>query len=180
MICEKCQRRPAVYHVTRIVDGDTVEQVHLCEQCAAEQGELNLPADPHFTVQQFLASLMGIAGPEAGVAEAVPDTRCPHCGLSYGEFAKTGLLGCPECYDAFSEQLEPLVHRIQGQGRHAGKLPKRVGGALVQRRLLEEMRRELAAAVHEERFERAAELRDQIRALEAEQPETTDPRKEGR
>ena len=180
MICEKCQRRPAIYHMTRIVDGDTVEQVHLCEQCAAEQGELVLPAaDPHF-LQQFLASLMGVTGGEAGAGQTATATtaRCPRCGLAYAEFGKTGLLGCPECYDAFSEQLEPLVHRIQGQGRHAGKLPKRVGGALVQRRLLEEMRRELAAAVHEERFERAAELRDQIRALE--QPETTDPRKEGR
>lgn len=169
MICEKCQRRPAIYHMTRIVDGDTVEQVHLCEQCAAEQGELVLPAaDPHF-LQQFLASLMGVTGGEAGAGQTATATtaRCPRCGLAYAEFGKTGLLGCPECYDAFSEQLQPLVHRIHGKGTHAGKLPQRVGGAVLQRRRLDEMRRELAEAVREERFERAAELRDQIRAFES-------------
>ncbi len=180
MICTKCQRRPAVFHATRLV-GDTVENLHLCEQCAAEQGDLSLPADAHLAVQQFLASLMGIAGAETGVAQAPPGARCPHCGLAYAEFAQTGLLGCPECYDAFSEQLEPLVHRIHGKGNHAGKFPGRAGAAVQERRRLEERRRELAAAVHEERFERAAELRDEIRALEAAgRPETVDPGKGGR
>lgn len=168
MTCQKCQRRPAVYHMTRIVDGDAVEQVHLCEQCAAEQGELGMPTDSHF-LQQFLASLMGVTGAEAATEGVAADaaTRCPRCGLAYGEFAQTGLLGCPQCYDAFSAQLQPLVHRIHGKGSHAGKLPRGVGGVVLQRRRLEDMRRELAAAVREERFERAAELRDEIRALEA-------------
>ncbi len=168
MTCQQCHARPARYHVTRMVDGGAVEDLHLCEKCAAEQGSLGLAAD--VTVQQLLASLLGVGAPEAEVGtapHAVTTERCPQCGQTYAEFAKTGLLGCPGCYDAFSAQLAPLVRRIHGKSAHGGKLPRRTGGAILQRRRVEEMRRQLAEAVAAEAFERAAELRDQIRALEA-------------
>jgi len=37
MICDTCQERDAVVHLTRIVD-NAVTQLHLCEKCAAAKG----------------------------------------------------------------------------------------------------------------------------------------------
>ncbi len=178
-MCQQCHERPALYHVTRVVDGNTEQDLHLCEVCAAQHGEAMLKGpvlDPSFSIQQFLAGLLaGITDQtEAQAAQETANSRrCPRCGCGYHEFTKTGLLGCPECYDAFSEQLEPLVRRIHGKTRHEGKVPRRGGGALMRRRRVEELRKALAGAVAAEQFEQAAVLRDQIRALErAQKPES--------
>lgn len=176
MNCEQCHERPARYHVTRVINGQTVADFNLCERCAAEHGEL--PAGPAqvvespFSIQQFLASLLaGVGG--AGTAEAAPEAegisllRCARCGHSYHEFARTGLLGCPECYTAFSGPLLPLIRRIHDKSRHEGKTPTRAGSGLRHRRELDDVRRELADAVAAQEFEQAAVLRDRIRNLEA-------------
>jgi protein arginine kinase activator len=178
-ICQQCRERPASYHVTRVVDGQTVQDLHLCERCAAERGEFGAGMSPHLPeplpIQGLLASLLaGLGeatpgtGPAVGEAAGTEPLRCPHCGHTYAEFARTGLLGCPECYRAFAGRLLPLIRRIHGKSRHEGKVPLRGAGDLRKRRELEELRRELAAAVAEQAFERAAVLRDRIRAMEAE------------
>lgn len=178
MNCERCHERPARYHVTRVVNGETVEELHLCERCAAERGEVppvplaagGLP-DPHAAMQQLLAGLLAGLGPQAALQGGAPGATvarsCPRCGQTYAEFARTGLVGCPECYDAFSAELEPVIRRIHGKSRHEGKVPRRSGASARRRRALEELRRELERAVSREEFERAAELRDRIHALQA-------------
>ena len=39
MLCEECKKRPANVHLTKII-GDQKTEMHLCQQCAAERGEL--------------------------------------------------------------------------------------------------------------------------------------------
>jgi len=46
---------------------------------------------------------------------------CPACGMRFSEFQRTGLLGCPSCYDVFHSELMPYVARIQGKTVHVGK-----------------------------------------------------------
>lgn len=173
MNCERCHERPARYQLKQVINGQTVVETNLCERCAAEHGELpggaGQPSETPFSIQQFLAGLLGGAG-EAGTAEAVPGAerlRCPRCGHTYLEFSRTGLLGCPECYAAFSAQLQPLIRRIHGKTRHEGKTPVRSGVGLRQRRERDALRRELNEAVGREDFERAAVLRDRIRRMDA-------------
>ena len=72
---------------------------------------------------------------------------------------------------AFDEQLAPLLRRIHGSSRHTGKVPRRSQGAIRFARELERLREELRLAVQREEFEKAAELRDRIRALEKEMQE---------
>lgn len=174
MDCEQCRERPARYCVTRVINGETVAEVHLCERCAAEHGEV--PAGPGpaaetaFSIQQFLASLLG-AEAVAGSTQARQDPEqaealCARCGHTYREFARTGLLGCPECYTAFSAQLQPLIGRIQGSVHHEGKWPTRGATQARRQRDLARLRRELQEAIRQEEFERAAVLRDGIRQAE--------------
>jgi protein arginine kinase activator len=55
---------------------------------------------------------------------------------------------------------------VQGTTQHTGKVPKRAGGKLTVKREIEKLKAELHQAVQEEAYEKAAELRDRIRALE--------------
>jgi len=171
--CQQCRERPAHYHLTSVVEGQTVQELHLCERCAAERGVVAaVPPGPEapFSLQGWLASLLaglGEGAPQPGAPAADAPPRCPRCGHSYLEFSRTGLLGCPECYVAFGTQLEPVIRRVQGTSRHEGKVPARAGGGILRRRELAGLRSDLDAAVAAQAFERAAELRDRIRDLEA-------------
>ena len=92
---------------------------------------------------------------------------CGGCGATFADFRKGGRLGCPECYEHLEAGLSPLLERIHGAVRHVGRIPRRLGEALKRAHELEACRTQLAEAVQREAYERAAELRDQIRALEA-------------
>ena len=92
---------------------------------------------------------------------------CPACGLKYGEFRSDGRLGCPHDYEVFRAGLAPLLKRIHRAGQHVGKSPRRDRQATQRHQELIGLRRQLREAVDEERYERAAQLRDLIRAKES-------------
>ncbi len=66
------------------------------------------------------------------------DKQCPRCGTTLTEFYDTGLLGCPNCYTAFSAEILRALKKVQGSVYHAGKTP-RVNG--LDRELLLEYQR---------------------------------------
>jgi protein arginine kinase activator len=167
MLCQECRKRPATVKVTTIV-GDQKREVHLCDECAAIRGEVEFGAGAKISLGDMLAALLhhtGLLGQE-GAHPASEAAKCPECGLTFAQFAKTGRLGCGECFKAFEDQLKPVLRHIHGSTRHAGRMPRRAGGALRLQREVANLRRELAAAVQAEQFERAAQLRDRIRSLE--------------
>lgn len=91
---------------------------------------------------------------------------CAKCGYTWKEFIATGFLGCVECYQHFNDLLSQLIAKNQGQVRHQGKCPARGSGPIRIRRQIVTLRNELEKSVHEENFEKAANIRDQIKALE--------------
>jgi len=159
MLCENCNERPATFHVVEILDGQKRE-VHLCESCAQEK-KIALP--PSLSLNEILSSLM-----EAHSDKDAPELAgvgCPNCGITYAEFKRGGRLGCPKDYAVFRSGLEPFIERIHGATSHRGKVPKQIardGGQAAERL---RVRRELNAAIENERYEEAAQLRDQLRAL---------------
>jgi len=162
MLCDKCQKAEATVHLSRVV-GPDVKKMHLCEACASASGiDLNLP--PAAVIEGLLLGL-GKAAAAAG-GEGLPDPACPSCGLKASEFRSAGRLGCAACYRAFADELAPLLRSLHRGERHAGKAPRRSAGALLDAASAD-LRRELDEAVAREDFERAAELRDRLRALTA-------------
>ena len=163
MNCQKCESEDAVIHLTQIVD-DEMKTLHLCERCAAEKGLETSTVPESFPLTDFLAKM----GPEDRVpAEHAPKPSCSFCGLEFSEFKKLGRLGCPHCWSAFEVQLRGLLRRIHGGSQHLGKVylsPDPSASEMEKR--LEMLRRKLHRAVELEEFERAAELRDEIRAAE--------------
>lgn len=164
MLCQRCKERPATVHFTKIVSGEKSE-IHLCEQCAQEQGDFFTQAAQAFNFNHLLSGLLNMES-SPGIPTPVAPMRCETCGMSYAQFTQAGRFGCPDCYDSFSSRLDPLLRRIQSSEAHTGKVPVRAGEQVKSRKRLQELRMSLQRAVASEQFEEAARLRDEIRELE--------------
>lgn len=165
MLCQNCKNANAEFHYKSTINGKTSE-LHLCAECAAKMApKLNL--DDTFSLNSYLGSLLpGFMGP----FNTLPETRrCPLCGATARDIRRSGKVGCAQCYESFSELLLPYIQRIHGTARHSGKLPAAAGESLKRRREAESLQAELKQAVEAQEFEKAAELRDRLRALEAEE-----------
>lgn len=167
MLCEKCQKRPAAVHMTKILNGEKTE-ANLCEICAGENQHFNFGFDPKFMLQNIFADLFNEAhaGNVPVKLTGSRTVKCESCGFTESHFARLGRLGCSKCYDVFESKLDPLLRRVHGNSRHTGKVPARTGGALLARRELENLRQALQQAVSKEDYEEAARMRDEIRKLE--------------
>jgi protein arginine kinase activator len=86
--------------------------------------------------------------------------RCK-CNSSLEDIKRVGRLGCAECYGTFKNELITLLPRMHsGNLQHYGKKPKNN---------IEMLKKKMALAVAEEKYEEAAIFRDRIKALN-EQP----------
>lgn len=163
MLCDHCREQEAVIHLTQIVNNQ-MATFHLCERCAAAKGLEPGVAGGNVPLADFLAQMgKGLGGEGAAGAEG-----CAFCGLRLEDFKQTGRLGCPHCWVTFEGHLRGLLRRLHGGTQHVGKVylpPDPTEADRLER--LAGLRRKLEKAVASEDFERAAQLRDQIRALEA-------------
>jgi len=155
MKCEKCPKQ-ATLHITEILGDDRFEEHHLCEQCAHE----------YIYEPDGKKSGKAIEGLDDEELGALNQRQCPQCGMKFIEFRNSGRLGCPHDYDAFAEELIPLLENIHGDMRHCGKTPRRLPQTRQTQSELTRLRRQLQDAVSQEAYEEAAKIRDQIRLLE--------------
>lgn len=172
MICQECNQRPATLHFTKIINGEKTE-VHICERCAQEKGNVFMDENggPGFSINNLLAGLLNIESnfhqPTVNSFPKTEELRCPHCQLSFKEFIRIGKFGCAKCSETFNQQLDPILKRVHsGNTAHIGKIPKRIGGALQLKKQISEMKDTLKDLITQEEFEKAAEVRDKIRAFE--------------
>jgi protein arginine kinase activator len=165
MKCQKCEK-PATFHITDLIDGEPNE-LHLCEQCA--HAFLAPSSEDAPDVGPAMAGLLAqhlAVGQTAEELARLDERSCPVCGITFLEFRKQGRLGCPHDYVCFQKELEPLLMNIHGETHHVGKVPKYCARGAEQQTQLIRLRREMKEAVTDEDYERASELRDQIRAIE--------------
>jgi protein arginine kinase activator len=170
MQCQRCGERPAVIHLTTIVDNTHTEQ-HLCEACAAQQGIQTEASLAKFPVGDLLGSLGKGAATHLPATEAT--ARCEACGATLQDFRDTGRLGCAHCYETFEASLRTLLRRVHGASRHMGEPYVSPGSAApgeprwaAAAPELSALREQLQRAVESENFELAARLRDEIRGRE--------------
>ncbi|PLT31297.1 UvrB/UvrC motif-containing protein [Peribacillus deserti] len=171
MICEKCHERPATLHYTNVVNGKKTE-VHLCETCAQEKGNKSLfNGYAGFSINDLLGGLLnGVAFQQSHNSVAHrEELRCPKCHMIYQQFVEIGRFGCSECYSTFKNHLVPVLKRLHsGNIVHTGKIPKKAGGNISLKKRIEELKQDLKSSIDQEEFESAANIRDEIRALEKE------------
>jgi protein arginine kinase activator len=161
MLCDNCQERDAVVHLTRIVD-NAVTQLHLCEKCAAAKGVETTLAVPQHPLGDILQAVQQQASATSEDAAA-----CSFCGATARDFRATGRLGCPHCYDAMEKSLRELLRRLHGSSRHVGqRYDAPVAHVDEKADSVHDLKDRLQRAVDAEQFELAAELRDRLRVIE--------------
>jgi len=162
MNCMVCKKRPAKVHYTEIVNQTSVS-MNLCLECAEERG-IDVHKPGNYGLGDLVAGLIDSA--VESESERITQVRCSSCGYEYSDFKKIGRLGCPSCYDAFEAQLVPVLRHVHGSTQHAGKKSSGQGDRAAVRERVAALREDLSLAIRAEDYERAAAIRDEIRALE--------------
>lgn len=168
MLCEKCNKNQATVFITKVVNGNK-KQINLCEHCAKEYDGLSFGEGmgivSPFSFQNILSGLLDYIG-EAPEASKTEEISCKNCGTTLSDFKETGILGCSECYKNFSSTVNPVITRVQGNIEHAGKIPKKSGKGISEKKTLIKLKQELQKAIALEEYEKAAGLRDKIREIQ--------------
>jgi protein arginine kinase activator len=166
MQCQACKKTKATVRCTSMVNNKKSES-YLCEACAEKNGVVNPLGNIPELFGHIMASILGeaLAAKSGRGKKRAPGPACPSCGLTFSQFEERGKVGCAQCYKAFSGEMKILLRRLHGSSRHKGRAPRKLASAAASANL-PRLRRELQEAILQERFERAAELRNIIRAAE--------------
>jgi protein arginine kinase activator len=161
LLCEYCGKNPVTTHVKTIINGE-LTKYSLCAECAQKSGYGSLLTG----LGCNFGSLLGGFFSETAPGDSI---HCKCCGSTFEDIARSGKVGCAECYDVFYDRLIPLIQRIHGSTQHRGKVP---GIDFLQPQgQLSVMRHQLREAIEAENFEHAVMLRDCIKKLEEERHE---------
>jgi protein arginine kinase activator len=182
MKCDLCDNEATTHEVV-IRAGKKLER-HLCEVCAKQHG---VDTRPNVPIQELLKNFVLTPPPAAPAQPRAPEPvrtlKCETCGTTFGDFKANSLLGCAECYRCMESSLGAGDRAGarggdapcgQGAAPRAGALPprerarwRRCWGSIREREeRLNLLRKQLEEAVRNEQFERAARLRDEMRALD--------------
>jgi len=156
MKCHHCDNQATV-HLTQILNGQ-MHKMDLCETCAQANGVTN---PENLSIGTLMDSTEGDSKPPAG------SMVCESCGTTHQDFKKGGRLGCEACYHVFRPVLDPLLEGMHA-GTHLGKIPSGSESRVKFEQSVDDLKKQLLTAIENEDFEKAAELRDQLKALEKE------------
>lgn len=167
MQCEKCKIKRATVFFTEL---DRTRHA-LCAYCASEtRGN---PIFSHDDTSDKVSVLT------SNMYELVHNTNkiyrtknlvgnsltCSACGTEINDALSSGLLGCPECYKIFSDEIQFLDYKYSSYSIFNNKMPKRYAIRKETEKIIESLREKLSGAITSENYEYAAKLRDEIKAL---------------
>jgi len=156
MICKSCGVNHVTTHVKKMINGQMTE-IYLCSECAKKLGFF---AANNFEMANMWGALFAQTPREAAKASV-----CDKCGSTFREIIKTGRMGCPECYSVFYDDLLPSLTKIHGNAAHEGKIPDSAGEKAKTDAKIKKLKEDLQNAIQLEEYERAAEIRDEIKQL---------------
>lgn len=154
--------------LTQIVNGKITEMA-LCEECAKARGlfdpqsltfaEKFFPQELQRQMDKIVRQLVqgdkdDKSQPAAEGCDVI--TACPVCHFTLEDYRRTNRLGCPDCYTFLATEIGAPKLEAGGDEPAPQEQPQRSTQAL---------EAELQQAVEREDYERAAELRDEIKAL---------------
>ena len=171
MLCQHCKKNEATTHVKTMINGKYAEY-RLCSECAHELGYDSMFPDFTTDFGGLLSSFFSNALPAISGA-----AHCKSCGSTLNDIKRTGKVGCADCYDTFFSELMPTIRSIHGDTDHKGKRPGAIEYTVNEENepekadgsnegKIKSLRDELKKAIADENFERAAQLRDEIKELE--------------
>lgn len=167
MLCQNCGKHEATTHIKSVVNGEYT-QLHLCSGCAGKLGYGDVFSGFGFDLGDFFGNFF--SKPKTMLASSKTE-RCSKCGMSFEEIVKSGKIGCADCYEKFYEMLLLSIQRIHGKTQHNGKTASAAKEnetvkEKTKEEIIAELQAEMKTAIEEQNFERAAEIRDEIKAKE--------------
>jgi Uncharacterized protein with conserved CXXC pairs len=175
MLCQKCKKNNAGVFYKEIKNGETKSFAY-CSACAEEaqkSGEISFGVDivPSGLMKDIDSLITGIFSTQSKGEPTSPskarEKSCDLCKITIAEIASSGKVGCPKCYDTFADELAGSIKRIHGNVSHTGRTPKLLKDKFDKKKRLRTLKSELQSAIESQEFEKAASLRDEIRALES-------------
>lgn len=175
MLCENCHLNEAEVKLTVKSKNGTSEK-WVCPVCAQGENPWNQNYTSHhqyqydieeaFVVKQILQHLATKHGIDFQNVAFQEEKQCPTCHMTLKDIAHVGKFGCAQCYATFKDDIIDIVRRVQGgQYEHVGKTPHSSHQKLAIKKQIEEKSQYLNVLIDEQKFEEAALVRDEIKAL---------------
>ncbi len=168
--CENCHKNVATVTVIEIQPRSPEEgpeqaqnttQQALCEICAQSK---DLPHAP--VVGKKLGDIWKLLQASGQQTPRREDLTCPDCGMTREELRARGRIGCARDYEVFAKDIGEILERVHGSRQHVGRGPGLSADEFDRMQAINNLKRELDAAIREEAYERAAGIRDELQALD--------------
>ena len=164
MKCENCGKNEVTFIYQSNINGKVTEK-HLCSECAEKLGYTQkLTAHSRSMMQNFFGNSMFGGGFFDDFFSPMPSLM-----------GRSGWL-LEDPFDDFFAEMPALsaapVQQQEEQKQQNDLVGKEEQSRFAYMRQVNALKLEMKKAVHQENFERAAQLRDQIRQLEAEHKES--------
>jgi protein arginine kinase activator len=163
MLCQKCHKNLATVRYAEVIDGDVVN-MQLCSTCLEQHQE---EPGAGFELSGGAPTPRAALRAQRLARDEDVTEPCPECGIPLNEVIRHGVVGCASCYDRFAASLVPLLGELHTALMHRGKTATVDDERVRIREQLQKKRTLLRSALKTERYEQAAVLRDDIKALEA-------------
>ncbi len=175
MLCQNCGKNEANIRYTQIING-VKKEIALCSSCARKLGVEDIELPINFN------SFLGDFFNDYAETEFLPmlqtnEVKCKTCGMTYNDFINTGVFGCSDCYETFSNPIDSLLKNLHGTAKHIGRGPNgkaekiKIEDSKNEKKenpeedKKEKLEKELEKAIKEERYEDAAKIRDEIKEM---------------
>lgn len=172
MLCQNCGKNEANFKYTQIING-VKKELTLCSECARKLGVDSIDIPINFT--SFLGDFFNDYAESSLLPSfSTNDVKCKTCNMTYNDFINTGMFGCSDCYDVFSNPIDSLLKNLHGTSKHIGRGVKNAKVAQIEKpnkvepikNEKDELQKQLDKAIKEERYEDAAKLRDKIKEID--------------
>ena len=169
-MCQNCGKNEANFRYTQIING-VKKEIILCSECAKKLGLDNMEMPISFS--NFIGDFFNDYVEDSLLPSfSTNSVKCKTCKMSYNDFINTGMFGCSDCYDIFSNPIDSLLKNLHGTAKHIGRGAKEIANNKIKTKKVkqpdekEDMQKELDKAIKEERYEDAAKIRDKIKEME--------------
>ncbi|MDK2896893.1 MAG: protein arginine kinase activator [Candidatus Atribacteria bacterium] len=161
MKCDFCHQEDArliVYLMDEV--GSCQSRFFLCSTCAEKIAFSHLIKTESLTPASY-------GEPALSGQEAIPSFQCSFCQTTLDNFLRTGYLGCPKCYQVFSDRVQDFLANCQPGSFHTGAVPSNWLKRKKLKRGIEKLEQDLSRCLREENYEKADQIKRLINKLKS-------------